>query len=82
MQSAPVTANLLDPAVWVKRQEPLIEKDSATAPTISNVYLVPSADGSTTDMLYEYKRIVDGNIIRDIYLRHNIKWTSDGKPIL
>ena len=44
--------------------------------------VVPSADGSSTDMLYEYKRIVDGNIIRDIYLRHNIKWTSDGKPIM
>ena len=82
MLSAPVTANLLDPAVWVKRQEPLIEKDSATAPCAVNVWLVPSADGSRTDMLYEDKRIVDGNIIRDIRLRRDIKWTTSGEPIL
>ncbi len=82
MLSAPVTANLLDTAVWVKRQEPLIVKDSTTAPCLSNVYLVTSSDGSGTDMLYEDKRIVDGNIIRDIYLRRGIQWNADGEPIL
>ena len=82
MLSAPVTANLLDTAVWTKRQEPLVVKDSTNASCLSNVYLVPSADGSHTDMLYEDKRIVDGNIIRDIRLRRNIKWTTGGEPIL
>ena len=81
MLSAPVGANLLDSTVWKKRPEPLVTKDSTMAPCLADVCLVNAAEDGTTDMLYENKRLVDGYIVRDIYLRRNIQWDG-GEPIL
>ena len=69
MLTAPVTANLLDSASWTKNPEPVLMPDVDAQTSISNVYLVPSTDGQSSLLLYEYKRIEQGNIVRDTYLR-------------
>ena len=69
MLTAPVTANLLDSTSWTKNPEPMIMPDVSAQTSISNVYLVPSTDGQSSLLLYEYKRIEQGNIVRDTYLR-------------
>ena len=81
MLSAPVSANLLDPSVWRKHEEPVMPADTVNFTSISNVYFVPSADGQQTLMLYEKKRREQGNILRDTYLRP-VNWNDNGEPVL
>ena len=69
MLTAPVTANLLDSASWTKNPEPVLMPDVDAQTSISNVYLLPSTDGQSSLLLYEFKRIEQGNIVRDTYLR-------------
>lgn len=78
MLTAPATANLLDPESWTKNPEPLLMPDVEAQTSISNVYLIPSTDGQSTQMLYEFKRMEQGNIVRDTYLRP-VTWTDDGQ---
>lgn len=78
MLSAPIGANLLDPTVWTKYDEPVLSADSAAC--INDIYLVPSAEGNSTLMIYEKKRIEHGNIIRDNYMR-TITWSEEGLPV-
>jgi len=80
MLSAPADAELLDSAVWNKYPEPVIASDTVSFTTISNVYLVSSADGTHTQMLYEKKRREGGHIQRDVYMQP-INWSPDGLPI-
>ena len=81
MLTAPTAANLLDPTVWTKSEEPVLQPDSASHTCISNVYLVPSCDGQQTMLLYEAKRREQGNILRDTYLRP-VGWSAEGEPVL
>jgi len=81
MLSAPVSADLLDPAVWQKSDEPLIRPDSLTGVCVSNISLVPSPDDSQTLMLYEANlRHADGTETRQVRLR-TVSWDSDGSPV-
>lgn len=81
MLTAPASANLLDSAVWTKHPEPVIPPDTVTYNSITNVYLVPSVDSTQTFLLYELKRIEDGNIVRDTYMK-TVEWSADGLPQL
>ncbi len=81
MLTAPASANLLDSAVWTKHPEPVIPPDTVTYNSITNVYLVPSVDSTQTFLLYELKRIEDGNIVRDTYMK-TVEWSADGLPRL
>ena len=80
MLTAPADANLLDSTVWTKRAEPVIPADTVNFVSISNVYLVPSADGEQTLMIYEKKRREHTDILRDTYLRP-IHWSDQGEPV-
>lgn len=80
MLTAPAQANLLDTAVWTKRQEPVMQPDTINRTCINNVYLVATPDGQQTQLLYELKRRENGNIIRDTYVRP-IRWTPEGEPM-
>ena len=93
MLTAPVTADLLDPTVWTKHPEPMIEADTTNFICITDVYLisVPSTSvggdlqsvggdlQSPTMMVYEKKRREQGNIVRDTYMRP-LRWTKEGLP--
>lgn len=81
MLTAPAKANLLDKDAWTKASEPLLQPDSTTQVCVSNVYIVPSPDGQSSQMIYEKKRREHGNIVRDTYLRP-ISWSSTGIPEL
>lgn len=78
MLSAPVTANLLDPTVWTKHPEPMIEADTTNFICITDVYLIEQSKGETV-MVYEKKRREQGNIVRDTYMRP-LGWTKEGLP--
>lgn len=79
MLTAPVTANLLDSASWTKNPEPMLMPDVDAQTSISNVYLLPSTDGQSSQFLYEFKRIEQGNIVRDTHMR-SFTWNPDGTP--
>ena len=78
MLSAPITANLLDKAVWMKHPEPMLEPDTTSYISITDIYLIPSVDQSQTMMVYEKKRREHGNIVRDTYMKP-VEWAADGK---
>ena len=78
MLSAPITANLLDKAVWTKHPEPMLEPDTTNYVSITDIYLIPSVDQSQTMMVYEKKRREHGNIVRDTYMKP-VEWGADGK---
>ena len=80
MLTAPADADLLRPEVWTKRSEPLLPPDTVSHTSTSDICLVPAADGHTL-MLYELKRIENGAIARDIYVRP-IAWDDQGMPQL
>ncbi len=87
MLSTPISANLLDPTVWTKQPEPVIQPDTTNTVCITDVYLIPETEesivspsggeGGTTIMVYEKKRREQTNIVRDTYMRH-VKWTKEG----
>lgn len=78
MLSAPATADLLDINVWTKHPEPMLEPDTISYVSITDVYLVPSVDKKQTMMVYEKKRLEHGNIVRDTYMKP-VEWDEDGK---
>jgi hypothetical protein len=56
----------------------LLEPDTISYVSITDIYLVPSVDKTKTMMVYEKKRLEHGNIVRDTYMKP-VKWDEDGK---
>ena len=80
MLTAPATADLLDPAVWQKSPEPVLSPDSLTGVSVSNIALVPSADGRSTVMVYEARSRNGNNTeIRQVRMRP-VEWAQNGTP--
>jgi GH43 family beta-xylosidase len=75
--TAPADANLLDPAAWSKKPEPVAIADSTFYGT-SNICIVPNKDG-THSLLFESKSIQEGEEHRAIYLK-SLSFTADGLP--
>ncbi len=77
MLSAPATADLTVPDVWTKHPEPVLSPDTSNFVSMTDVFLIPSADNTQTLMVYEKKRREQGNIVRDTYMRP-VKWSEEG----
>ena len=73
--------DLLDPHSWTKMQEPVLRcvPDSGVY-GISDISVVPSADGQQHYLLFEAKQYDDaGNFHRNVQMRP-ISWNSEGLP--
>lgn len=80
MLTASASADLLDPASWQKSEEPVLSPDSLLGVSVSNISLVPSADGQQTFMVYEArKRMGTSGETRQVRMRP-IQWSPAGEP--
>lgn len=74
--------DLLDPRSWTKMQEPVLRcvPDSGVY-GVSDISVVPSADGQQHFLLFEAKQTDDaGNFHRSIQMRP-LSWNSEGLPV-
>ena len=77
---ADANADLLNPRVWTKSDEPLFYNTGGKFFGISNISIVPSADDQKPILLFEAKwRDDKDNDRRSIFAR-SIKWTKEGLP--
>ena len=81
MLYADVNSNLLSPASWYKRKEPVFMpniKDSLFG--TSDLCVIPTPSGKDTYFLYEGKHLEAGTYQRDIRLQ-KMTWDRNGMPV-
>lgn len=77
---APTSADLLNPESWTKSPEPVFSvADDSQYGGVSNISLIPSADGQKTLMLYETKSFSGTINVNSSVLLKSIEW-RDGLP--